>query len=155
MEEALLARLRATTAVTALVGTNNSRAAIDWIERPEALPALTLQDITAGKIYAHGGAVGLANPVVQIDCWGRTYGEAKALARVVIAEMETTEKVFGPAVDQSLILDFINQTYTVDAGILFDESFLVASRAMEPDDLGGGLKVYRQSLDFSVWFQPA
>lgn len=134
MEEALLARLRATEAVTALVGTNNSRAAIDWIERPEALPALTLQDITAGKIYAHDGATGLANPVVQIDCWGRTYGEAKLLARAVIAEMETAQ---------------------TQGSIAFDESFLVASRAMEPDDLGGGLKAYRQSLDFSVWFQPA
>lgn len=133
MEEALLARLRGTAAITALVGTYNSRAAIDWIERPETLPAITLRDITAGKIYAQDGAAGLANPVVQIDCWATTYGAAKLAARAVITEMETAETI---------------------SGIVFDESFLVASRAMDPEDLGGGIKVFRQSLDFSVWFQP-
>lgn len=133
MEEALLARLRAETTITALVGTHNSRAAIDWLERPEVLPALTLQDITAGKIYAHDGATGLANPVIQIDCWGNTYGAAKLLARAVITEMETAETI---------------------SGIVFEESFLVASRAMNPEDLGNGTKVFRQSLDFNVWFAP-
>ena len=133
MEEALLARLRAESSITALTGTHNSRAAIDWIERPETLPAITLRDITAGKIYAQDGATGLANPLVQIDCWAGTYGAAKLLARSVITEMETAETI---------------------SGIVFDESFLVASRAMDPEDLGGGLKVFRQSLDFSVWFQP-
>jgi hypothetical protein len=134
MEEALLARLRSVGAITSQLATVNGRAAINWIERPEELPAITLQDITAGRIYAHDGATGLANPMVQIDCYARTYGAAKLIARAVRDEMEAAATV---------------------AGIEFDESFLVASRGMTPDDLGGGIKVFRQSLDFSVWFSPA
>jgi hypothetical protein len=134
VEEDLKTRLRATAAITALVGTVNSRAAIDWIERPEVLPALTMQDITAGRLYAHDGAAGLKNPVIQFDCWGTTYLAAKLLARAVIAEMETAETV---------------------GTTKFDNSFLVASRAMDPEYLGSGIKVFRQSLDFSVWHSPA
>lgn len=134
MEEALVTRLRATAAIAALAGTFHGRPAIDWIERPEVLPAVTLQDITGGRIYTHGGAVGLGDPVVQIDCWAKTYGTAKLLARAVIAEMETQETV---------------------GGIRFGFSFLEDSRAMKPEDLGGGIKVFRQSLDFRVWHQPA
>lgn len=134
MEEALVARLRATAAIAALVGTTNSRPAIDWIERPEVLPAITLQDVTSGRDYTHGGATDLERPIVQIDCWAGTYGEAKLIARAVIAEMETQETVSGTA---------------------FGFSFVEASRSMDPEDLGGGIKVFRQSLDFRVWFQPA
>lgn len=134
MEEALLARLRAETSITNLLATRKSRAAIDWIERGEELPCITLQDVTTGRLYAHDGATSLANPTVQIDCWAQTYGAAKLIARAVIGEMETAETI---------------------SGIQFDESFLVSERAMNPEDLGGGIKVFRQSLDFSVWFQPA
>lgn len=134
MEEALVTRLRAVTAITSQLATVNSRPAIDWIERPETLACITLQDISAGRLYAHDGAAGLANPLVQIDCWARTYGAAKLIARAVITEME--------------------QSATVSS-IAFDEAFLEASRAMDPEDLGGGIKVFRQSLDFSVWFKPA
>ena len=134
MEEALVARLRADATIAAQVATKNSRPSVDWIERPEALPAITLQDVSAGRNYTHDGANGLAAPVVQIDCWAGTYGEAKTLARAVIAEMETSATV---------------------SGVEFITSFLDASRGMNPEDLGGGIKVFRQSLDFTVWHRPA
>ncbi|HCS17665.1 MAG TPA: DUF3168 domain-containing protein [Erythrobacter sp.] len=134
MEEALVARLRADASIAALVATVNSRPAVDWMERPESLPAVTLQDVSAGRNYAHSGAVGLDNPMVQIDCWAESYGEAKVLARAVIAEMEGAATV---------------------SGIAFEHAFLAASRAMDPEDLGGGIKVFRQSLDFNVRFNPA
>ena len=134
MEEALVARLRAVSAITSQLATVNSRPAIDWIERTDALPSITLQDVTAGRNYAHDGATGLGNPMVQIDCWANTYGAAKLIARAVRDEMETA---------------------ATQGSIDFQESFLVSSRGTEPDDLGGGTKVFRQSLDFSVWFQPA
>ena len=133
MEEALVERLRATTSIAALVGTTNSRPAIDWIERGETLPCITLQDVTTGRRYAQDGPTDLENPMVQMDCWAETYGAAKLLARAVRDEMETAETV---------------------SGIEFDESFLVAERGMTPDDLGSGIKVFRVSLDFSVWFTP-
>lgn len=134
MEEALLARLRANTTLQGLLGTTNSRASIDWIERSPNLPAISLQDITAGSIYAHDGRVGLANPNVQVDCWAQTYGEAKQVARAVQNELEAAETI---------------------GGIAFSEGFLTVSRAIEPEDLGSGIKVFRQSLEFSLWFEPA
>ena len=133
MEEALLERLRATAAITGLLTTKNSRPAIDWIERSESLPCISLQDVATGRRYAQDGAVNLENPMVQIDCWANSYGEAKVIARAVIVEMEAAETV---------------------SGIEFDESFLVSEREMNPEDLGSGIKVFRVSLDFSVWFTP-
>ena len=134
MEEALLARLRASSALAALVATRNSRPAIEWIERGPGLPCVTLQDVAAGRTYTHDGATGLDQPNIQVDCWANTYDEAKVLARAVRDVLE------APA---------------VVSGIDFDIAFLVASRAFDPEDLGSGIKVFRQRLDFSVWFQPA
>ena len=133
MEETLVSRLRATAAIAALVGTENSRPAINWIERGETLPSVTLQDVSSGRRYAQDGPIDLENPMIQMDCWATTYGAAKLLARAVRDEMETSETV---------------------SGIEFVESFLVAERDMTPEDLGSGIKVFRVSLDFSVWFTP-
>lgn len=133
MEEALVERLRAAASVAALVGTTNSRPAINWIERGETLPCVTLQDVSSGRRYAQSGPIDLENPMIQMDCWAETYAAAKLLARAVRDEMETAKTV---------------------SGIEFDESFLVAERGMTPDDLGSGIKVFRVSLDISVWFTP-
>jgi hypothetical protein len=136
MEEALVSRLRAAPAVAAKVSTFKGRPAIDWVSRPNqsALPALTLQGVDAGPIYSHGGAVGLESKRVQFDCWAGSYAEARALARALIAEMEEPE---------------------TRASVAFDAAFLVADRDMMAEDLGGGVRVYRISLDFNLWYQPA
>jgi hypothetical protein len=136
MEEALVARLRSAAAVAARVAVFNGRPTIDWVSRPDrsSLPALTIQGVDAARIYAHGGGLGLENKRVQFDCWGATYGAARLLARAVIAELETVKTVAGTA---------------------FDAGFLVADRDMMAEDLGGGERVHRISLDFSLWFKPA
>lgn len=134
MEEALVTRLRASAAITALVGTANGRPAIDWVERADVLPSISLQDIAPGREYDMDGAIDLTEPLVQIDCWAVSYGAAKLLARAVIAELE--------------------QPATV-GGIAFQKGFLAASRAMNPGDLGSGIKVFRQSLDFRLFNTPA
>ncbi|MEM9085305.1 MAG: DUF3168 domain-containing protein [Pseudomonadota bacterium] len=133
-EEALVARLRAATAITSLVGTYNNRPAIDWVERPEALPAITLQGFAPGRIYNFDGPRSLEEPVVQIDCWGESYGVTKLIERAVIAELE--------------------QQATV-SGVAFQNGFLADARAMNPEDLASGTKVFRQSLDFRLFFTPA
>jgi hypothetical protein len=131
VEESLRARLLADTAVAALVGTR-----VTWIDRPQGatLPAVTLQIISPGRAYTHGGADGLADTRVQIDCWGASYASAKALARSVI-----------PAVEPAL----------TQGATKFSQSFLDASRDMPVEDLEGGVMVYRVSQDFIVWHQPA
>lgn len=136
MEEALVARLRATSAISTKTATFGGRAAIDWVSRPDrsGLPAVTLQGVDSGAIYSHGNQTDLENKRVQIDCWASTYGAARLLARAIITELETSETI---------------------GGIRFDTGFLVADRDMMAEDLDGGVRVYRVSLDFSLWYKPA
>lgn len=131
MEEALRSRLRANAGIAALVGVR-----VDWIERPQGsgLPALTLQIVSPGRDYTYDGASGTASPRVQADCWGSTYLEAKQLSRALIAAME-------PRATQG--------------GVKFGPSFIDAARDMPPEELDGGTKVYRVSLDIIVWNSPA
>lgn len=131
MEEALVARLLAAASVTALVG-----ARVTWGERPqrEGLPALTLSVVSPGRGYTHGGADSLGNPRVQADAWGRSYLEAKSLARATRDAME-------PAATQG--------------SVRFGPSQLDAERDLGPEDVGGGMKVFRVSLDFILWVSPA
>lgn len=80
MEEALIAKLLASVGVTALVSTR-----INWLRRPqgEALPSIVLQTISGIPDVHHGGRSGLVQSRVQVDCWGASYGSAKAVARAV------------------------------------------------------------------------
>tara|TARA_B110001454_G_scaffold176591_1_gene168765 strand:+ start:527 stop:964 length:438 start_codon:yes stop_codon:yes gene_type:complete len=144
MEEALVARLRATTAIRAVCsffsgnpsGSLTARPAIDWGTRPDRsnLPAVTMQGSDAAAIYSHGGRVDLENKTVQFDCWGTSYTTAKRLARAVINELE--------------------QSATAGE-IAFDPGFLIRDRDMMPEDLDGGVRVFRVSFDFSLWYKPS
>jgi hypothetical protein len=80
MEAALIAKLLAATGVTALVSTR-----INWSRRPQgaALPAIVLHRIDGTPDVHHAGASGLVVSRVQVDCWGASYGSAKAVARAV------------------------------------------------------------------------
>ena len=133
MEEALIARLRGSSVIAAACGTFNSRPALDWLERSPAMPSAVLHNITPGRIYSHGGGLGLANPTVQIDCYAETYGEAEVLSRAIINEMQTASTV---------------------AGVEFAESFILRADDMEPEYLPSGQEVFRISLDFSIWHSP-
>lgn len=129
MEEALSARLLADVAMAALV-----RTTVHWLERPagSALPGVTLQLLSAGRSYDHDGAAGLSGPRVRVDCWGASYGSAKLVARAVIAAIEP------PA---------------VSGGIAFSNSFLIGERDLGPEDIPGGGKAFRVSMDFYVWWK--
>ena len=80
MESALIAKLLASTAVTNLVSVR-----INWSRRPQgaALPAIVLHRIDGTPDVHHAGASGLVVSRVQVDCWGASYGSAKAVARAV------------------------------------------------------------------------
>jgi hypothetical protein len=80
MESALIAKLLATAGITALVSTR-----INWSRRPQgaALPAIVLHRIDGTPDVHHAGASGLVVSRVQVDCWGASYGSAKAVARAV------------------------------------------------------------------------
>lgn len=80
MEADLIAKIMGTPAVSALVSTR-----VNWSRRPQgqALPAIVLHRIGGTPDVHHGGPSGLAVSRVQVDCWGSSYGSAKALARAV------------------------------------------------------------------------
>lgn len=131
MDEQLTARLLAAPALSAPVANR-----ITWGERPkkEPLPAITMLEVSPGRTYLHGAADPTGNPRIQFDCYGATTTQAKAVARALIATLET------PA---------------TQGGIAFSVGLLDAERGPLIEDVGGGLKVHRYSLDFFVWFSPA
>lgn len=131
MEEALVARLLGTPALSALVGNR-----ITWGERvkKEPLPAITMLGVSPGRNYVHGGVDPCAAPRIQFDCYGSSAASAQTLARTLRDTLET------PA---------------IHGGIDFSVSLLDAMRGPLIEDVGGGLKVHRYSLDFFVWFSPA
>lgn len=137
MEKDLRARLLAAAGVAALVQTR-----VAWVDRPSAqpnqppaagLPSIRLQNISPGRDYTHGGGDALEQPRVQIDCFGKSALESATLAKAVIAAIEPPAAV---------------------GTTRFGLAMLDASRDFDPEELPGGTKVYRRSLDFIIFSQP-
>lgn len=128
MEEALTAQLLASAGLLALVGER-----ITWgLREPGSpLPALVLTLISARPDYTTTGASGLTDNLIQADCWGATYAEAKAVARAVIDVCAQLSAPFrGPA--------FVESER--------DDAFQAAA-----PDADGGTDLFRTSLDLRAW----
>ena len=125
MEAALIAKLLATSGVTALVSTR-----VNWTRRPqgEALPSIVLTRISGLPDVHHAGASGLVASRVQVDCWGATYKTAKAVARAV--ETAVTAQAFTQGV------------------IRFDVILIDSERDDTFDE--SGVAYFRTSLDLMV-----
>lgn len=130
MEEALIKRLLATTAITNLVSNR-----INWMTLPDAFPRpnLTLQVSDGGTDYTHEGLSSLQYPRIQFNCWGNTYAQAKAVARALFSELNTEKDV--------------------DA-IHFEDAIMVYDQDMPKETLKGGTDVYRVVRDFLVPHRP-
>lgn len=84
MEEALRVILLANASVTSAVGTR-----VAWGSQPQgtAAPYVNLHRIGGAHSQTTDGPDGMIESRVQADCWGKTYGEAKAGARGIIAAL--------------------------------------------------------------------
>lgn len=137
MEEALIARLRAASALEALCGTFNDRAAIDMIERQSddaaAFPAVAISKLSPGRIYYQDGAGGLERPRMRCEVFGLDFGTTRILARALITELE--------------------QAVTT-AGIRFHRGQLQFDRDFLPENIGGNVQIFRIILDFFLPFTP-
>ncbi len=126
MEAAITSLLTSNAGVTALVGSR-----VQWALRPDAraLPALSLHRIGGERDRTMSGRTGLVSSSLQIDCWGRTYAEAKALSRAVILALPHAQTVVGGVVLQGIFPD------------------------READSFEGNdpTPLFRTRLDFSVW----
>jgi hypothetical protein len=127
MEEALTAHLLADPALGGLVGPR-----IFWGERPQGqpLPAVVLLVVDGNPDYAMRGATGLKNTRLQVDCWGRSYSEARQVANAA------SDALHG----------FLGLRGSVDV----QASFLDAERDLS-ENSGEGGRLFRRSLDFILW----
>lgn len=133
MEEALRTFLLANAGLAALVGTR-----ITWLTRPQgsALPAVTLQVVSAGRGYTMQGREGLVGRLVQMDCWATSYASMKATERALVAALDglKTDPFQGA----------------------FIESDGESHEAGDAADAQGSTDYFRARLDVRVWhFSPA
>lgn len=91
------------------------------------LPAVTYQVIDGTSDVTTDGPTGLANPRIQIDCWGATYG---AMVPVFEAVRKRLNGYRGAA-----------------GGVTVQGIFLVRQRDLYDYDA----KVYRRTADWSIW----
>lgn len=127
MEEELRAIIAGDPAVLDLVPGDS----IVWGRR-NGLPAVALWRVTGRPDYHLKGASGLEESVVQIDCWGASYGQAKMLARAIKAVISGRHG----GVFRSIFIDNERDGHEAADG---------ASDPDTPSDF------YRTSLDARVW----
>jgi len=91
-ERRVVAKLKATDAITALVGVR-----IDPGKRKqgEALPAITVFAGTKTKVNHSTGTTPCGARTIIVDSWAETYSEAKALGRLVEAALSGWSDVTG------------------------------------------------------------
>lgn len=137
MEEAIIAYLLAGAGVTALADTRVFPGA-----RPQqsSLPSVVLTRVDGAPLYADDGEAGLEDGRIQIDCWGRTYTDAKQLARAVVDRLSAFFGTVSLNVDTSPAPAVTFQYIMLDSERDFRES---GSNAAE--------YLYRTSLDFTCW----
>lgn len=84
MEDALRSHLLAQNPLTALTSTR-----IDWGARPQgkASPCVVLHRVGGEREQSMEGPDGVIASRVQVDCWGVTYTDAKAVAVQVMAAL--------------------------------------------------------------------
>ena len=132
MEEALVAYLLANTGLATLVGNR-----ITWTTRGQAsqTPAIVLTKVSGVRGYTMLGPDGLVEARVQIDCWGRTFGEAKQVSRAVIAAMHGIAGVRGGVRFQSGFVDGERDDFDSGSNV----------------QAGSAERLFRTSLDFIIW----
>lgn len=127
METALIQFLLAQPGLAVIVGPR-----INWSARPQAdsLPAVVLFKMPgSGRDKHMKGRSGLVESRVQIDCWGKTYLSAKAVADQVLLASDALPGL--------------------RSGIDFQGVFPEGDR----DDYEGDLpsRLYRTSFDLRIW----
>jgi len=84
IEGAILARLKAITAVTDIVGSGaNARIYAEHLPQRPVLEAITFKLINTDRIRASGADPGIVISVWQIDAWATTYKAARDLGDAI------------------------------------------------------------------------
>jgi hypothetical protein len=128
VQEAIVARLAADATVAALVGARISPAPLP---QDTAFPAITYLRVTGRPERVMGNAPTLNSPLIQIDCWSQSYGQASQLAAAVLAALTS-----------------YSGTYTGPNGSVDILGILVEDQRDQPDP---DPQLARVSVDVTVW----
>lgn len=132
MEEALIARLRASAAVQAVAGTYQGRPTIDLHERvsdaPSAFPAVVVTVSAPGRTYSQDGPDPVQFRRVRFECFGLSAGASILMKRAVTECLEQAELVDG---------------------VQFSRAQLRFERSFPPEDVST-LRIYRTLTDFEI-----
>jgi len=129
VQSAIRTKLLASAGVTSLVGT---RITLKTAPTNYGYPRITLNLINTNTDHHLGGASGLANSRVQVDCWSKTSTQATALGAAVRSALDTYSGTSDGLV--------------IDSCIIEDES----DEYEAPTD-GSQRGTHRTRIDFSVW----
>lgn len=134
MEEQFVTLLESQTPIIDVVGNR-----IYPVKLPQAspMPAMTYHVISAPRSYNQDGQTDLTPFLMQLDCWGETYGDAQSVRNAIVTAISglIDQQIGSPA-------------------ILFSAIFIQQERdgyASNLDDSDSQL--YRKSMDLQVWAQ--
>jgi hypothetical protein len=118
--------------VAALVADGNG-ARITPLLLPEssALPAVTYHLVSQKREQTFAHPRGLVRSWLQIDCWGRNYGDAKSLAEAVRVALDNFAGTMGTSPGTTVQL---------------------AQLTSETDTYAGEPRIYRVLMEFWIWF---
>lgn len=102
LEAGLHAFLLADPAVAALIDT---RLTPLILPQDPAYPAATYQRISASRLRSVDGPAGRGKPRLQLDCWGATYAQAKALAAAAGRALDGYKGLMGSVQVDAVSLD--------------------------------------------------
>lgn len=85
----------------------------------EALPALVYQQIAGPRVRSHSGDSGLVHPTIQFTAWGKTYAQAKTLAKQLIAALESYHGTTGSTIFEASFVELEQDGVAPDANDFF------------------------------------
>ncbi|WP_426043699.1 tail completion protein gp17 [Caulobacter sp. DWR3-1-2] len=130
MEETLIAYLLASPSLVALIG---DRLTPGVRTQGALLPALVFNLVSDLPDYSNSGPTGLTQARIQLDAYGATYAQAKAVARAANARLSGWRRAVGGWAIHGVFQQNAHDTFTNDA----------------PE------KIHGVSTDFIVWANAA
>jgi hypothetical protein len=135
IEKALVSLLINDTDVSGKVG---SRIFPIFVPAGQSLPSITYQEISGVRDSTMKGASGLVNARFQINCWTKTYREARELADLVRVALAPKNDIYPDTVEG----------VNISAIMLLNENDVPSVHSDDEEMSGHG-----KMLDFSVWFK--
>ena len=135
IEGAILARLKAVSAITDIVGLGaNARIYAPDLPQDPTLQAITFRQISAPRVHAFGSDPGLVGARWQVDAWGNTYKEARDLG----------DAIRGNGAGGALS----RWSGTLDSTVVQD--VLLENEIPTFEDESGS---YRNTQDYLIWYE--